>query len=205
MLMKPKELANTVGVSGGAISNAVRRGLLVKRHDGLFDSADKSVAAYIAANSDQRRAAKRATGKIAKTARKPIIEAPVDAPPPSGELQAENMDLKDQLDAERIEKLRIENAASRGELIPRATVEVFMGKLWSVHTSTILPMGQRLAPAIAAHLGRHDPESTLKAQELIDDTLYSAMSQIERRLQDFLTKTPGHGAGNLTRLEAQNE
>jgi hypothetical protein len=92
------------------------------------------------------------------------------------------------------EKLELANKITRNEYLPRAEIFRVLGKVYSVHSGVIRPLGAKLGDQIAAEFGATDPAKVLRAQEIIDDETYSALSQIKRELDCYLA---GIGAGTI--------
>jgi DNA-binding transcriptional MerR regulator len=80
----------------------------------------------------------------------------------------------------RAEKLELENAKKRGELLDRAmAAQVFSG-IYQIHRSIILNIGPSLSDIITAEAGIKEPDKALKIQELIDNECYQALDTVSK-------------------------
>ena len=100
---------------------------------------------------------------------------------------------------EQVVALQIKTQVARMELIERALVNRVFAEIYSVDTSELHPLGQKIASELVAtvrHLiekGAGDAEIRLKIQEGIDKHIYRAMEHIKRKMNDFLKKVGDEG------------
>jgi len=100
--------------------------------------------------------------------------------------EGKNSDYKERIDRGRAEKLELENAKKRGELVERTLVTQTFGEIYSVHRSILLNIGPGLSDSLAAISDTAAAEKTLKMQELIDGEIYSALAAIKAAINKFL-------------------
>jgi len=211
-LLNGAELARKVGVSRNAVSKLFKKGSLVRVNE-LFDTEHPTNAAYIRYHkklkgsppaSKKRAASKKKTTKkdIAKkqTTKKTI---PVKQPPKKKNPDTNNnieLDLSEiddmnslgRADLERlkiisaIETARVKTDEKRSHLIPRELVERVFGKLYSIDANEFKNLGMNLSPAIAAITENDSPKITALINEAIDKEAYSILSNIKRKINDFL-------------------
>lgn len=86
------------------------------------------------------------------------------------------------------ERYELQNRIMRHQYIPTDAVRQVFGRVYSVHTSIICPLGAKLSDQIAAEFGITDPAKVLRVQEIIEGESYPALSQIKREIDDFLSK-----------------
>jgi hypothetical protein len=93
---------------------------------------------------------------------------------------------KEQIAIEKAERLKIENAIRRGLYMELSAVKLLMGRVYSVHTSTLQPLGLKLSSALAAI--PDGPKKEFQIKELIDIEVYSALGTIQKHLIEYLEK-----------------
>ena len=86
------------------------------------------------------------------------------------------------------EKHELANRILRHEYVPILDLKLVFGRVYSVHTGIINPLGAKLAAQLAAEFGVTDPAKVLRAQEIIDGETYPALSSIKRELDAFLVQ-----------------
>jgi hypothetical protein len=103
------------------------------------------------------------------------------------ESDSERSDFRRRYERARAEKLEIQNAKARGELIDRALVARTFSEIYSIERSIILNVGPAHAGTIAA-LSGEAAEKTLKIQKLIDGEMYAALGAIKAAINNFLKR-----------------
>jgi hypothetical protein len=98
----------------------------------------------------------------------------------------ETAELKKRTERARAQKIEIQNAECRKELVETASVKLVFGRVYSAFTSIVLPLGAKLADQVAAEYKLSDNTARLRVQEIMDDELYAALSGIKREINDFL-------------------
>ncbi|MFP3041870.1 hypothetical protein LQZ19_08615 [Treponema primitia] len=86
------------------------------------------------------------------------------------------------------EKLEIANEKARDALIDRHLVSVALGRIYSAHTSILIPTGAKITDQLAAEAAVSDPAVKLRMQEILDDEHYSFLATIEKEINEFLRK-----------------
>jgi len=77
-------------------------------------------------------------------------------------------------------KINMDIAREAGRLILREIVEGYFGKLASVFSGLMHPMGQRIAPLIADILDVEDPDIVNRIQEVIDTENERIIGEVQR-------------------------
>jgi len=103
------------------------------------------------------------------------------------ESDSERSDFRKRYEQARAEKLEIQNAKARGELIDRALVARVFSEIYNVDRSILLNIGPAHAGTIAALEGEA-AEKTLKIQKLIDGEIYAALGAIKASINSFLRR-----------------
>jgi len=109
------------------------------------------------------------------------------APKEQTEADSERADFRKRYERARAEKLEIQNAKARGELVDRALVARVFSEIYSIERSIILNIGPAHAGTIAALPGEA-AEKTLKVQKLIDGEIYAALGAIKAAVNSFLRR-----------------
>jgi hypothetical protein len=100
----------------------------------------------------------------------------------------ETAELKKRTERARAQKIEIQNAERRKELVETASVKLVFGRVYSAFTSIVLPLGAKLADQVAAEYKLSDSAARLRVQEIMDDELYAALTGIKREINDFLRR-----------------
>jgi hypothetical protein len=104
------------------------------------------------------------------------------------EVTQQSADYRKRFEKARAEKLEIENAKKRGDLIDRVYVAQVFSEIYSIHRSILLNIAPGLSDTIAAIAGTSGSEKTLKIQETIDNEIYSGLAAIKAGINKFLRK-----------------
>jgi hypothetical protein len=98
----------------------------------------------------------------------------------------ETAELKKRTEKARAQKIEIQNAERRKELVETAAVKLVFGRVYAAFTSIVLPLGAKLADQVAAEYKLSDSAARIRVQEIMDDELYAALSGIKREINGFL-------------------
>lgn len=82
--------------------------------------------------------------------------------------------------------LQIKNETARSQLISRDIVKRFFGELYTIETTELLTLGEKLAPEIAALFGLDDNGAILEVGKYIQKELSKTLEHIEDKLDTFL-------------------
>jgi hypothetical protein len=104
------------------------------------------------------------------------------------EAAQQSADYRRRFEKARAEKLEIENAKKRGELIDRVYVAQVFSEIYGIHRGILLNIAPGLSDTIAAIAGASGSEKTLKIQETIDNEIYSGLAAIKAGINKFLRK-----------------
>lgn len=183
--MNKSRFAAYAGVTKAAITKAVRDGRINIVDDDI-DPDHPSNVDYV----DMTRARK---------GLKPLLRLTKDDLRPKKNYESvdekENLDRIDTATAtklkliEQIKHTNIKNLEMRRKLISRELVETVFNKLYLVDQNELKPIGQKIAPDIAAIFGSSDRDKILKAGDLIESEIYKSLKHIKRILDDFLKST----------------
>jgi hypothetical protein len=102
------------------------------------------------------------------------------------EATEQRTDFRMRFERARAEKLELENAKKRGDLIGRVLIDQVFSELYNIDRSILLNVGPGLSCTIASVTEGETSERTLKIQELIDREIYSALGAIKATLNKFL-------------------
>lgn len=208
--MKMADFSRFVGVARSSITRAVQTGRLTLTASGEIDETSPEAAEFIQAVRDRAathvdsgrpsgansrdlglKTASRATLGQIPTSRGNVPPRNSAQPSTLGRAgpsarapsRSEAELRKSVAAAERIE---LQNRRTRGALLEAEDVRQVFGKLYSVHTSILRPLGARLADQLAAELGTTDPAKILRAQQIIDGEVYAALAHIKREIDEWL-------------------
>jgi len=105
----------------------------------------------------------------------------------------ERTDWRRRFEKARTEKLEIQNAKARGELIDRALIARVFSQIYSIDRSILMNIGAAHAGTIAA-LGGDTADRSLKIQKIIDGEIYAALGAVKAEINKFLNQT---GCGKI--------
>ena len=88
----------------------------------------------------------------------------------------EKSDYRRRFEKARAEKIELDNARKRVELIDRALVAQTFGEIYSIDRSILLQIGPNLSDTIAAICDAGEADRTLKIQRLIDNEIYNTLA-----------------------------
>jgi hypothetical protein len=91
---------------------------------------------------------------------------------------------KEQIEIEKAERLKIENAIRKEEFIERAIVKLVFGRLFAIDSTVLQSLGLKLSDMINSL--PPSPDRRNKIQKLIDDETESALESKRRQLAEFL-------------------
>lgn len=160
--LKQTEFADLVGISRAGVTKAK---VTFAKVDGKkqIDMEGHETLDYL-----QRRKIREATGlnqtKEAATPKKFKNKPPAD----TGEITTPEGDLKSQKLAQEVERIKIQNEKSRGELIYREFVEKTMSQLFSIHENQFKTLGVNLSPKISEIYSKQNEEKALDIMELFE-------------------------------------
>jgi hypothetical protein len=213
------ELSRLLGVSTAAVTQGTRRGLIVRGPDGRYDLDEPTNRGYVEKHRPDVARARRTPGGR-KRARPADPAPPSDlgpqAPPPftptppprrsSGRRPTPRQDdtdddgetyhdLNRRKLLEQTEKLAIANAKSRGELIPRDLVDVWVKRFCVIHTNEMRPIGDRLGAKLAgiARAAASDDLAAIAVNRALTDDVYRVLVHIQTNSDDFLCSLETEG------------
>ena len=85
-------------------------------------------------------------------------------------------------------KVEVERNKARGVLIKRDLVQRVFAKLYTIDSNELKPLGDKLAPEIAAIFESDDPKLILKVNRKIEKEIFRSLGHIKRLMNDFLIK-----------------
>jgi len=88
---------------------------------------------------------------------------------------------------EQIMSLQLKNESLRNELVPRDTVKRVFNELYSVESTEMLSIGDRLSPEIAAMGGIDKPEIVIAIGQLIRNEVARSLDHIDTIFDRFLS------------------
>lgn len=209
------KFAEELGVSRQAVNKAIRGGLLVKHGSGrgaYIDMDCPLTRAYKKSGSSNRHRSKstkphskpkaksskkhkkKSTSKldgVDKSAEPSTGKPEETSPEPSGNEEAVDAYASKQ-EVERIKKLKeidkldLHNKTTRGQLIPRELVQLFINSMYEIDNGQWRTLGLKIAADIAAALGIDDDEMIRKIADLVDKEALSILKQIKREQKKFL-------------------
>lgn len=190
------DFANKLGIKRQAVNGAINSGKIVKHGSGR--------AAYIDLNCPLTKAymkspaAQRHTGKDTKPL--PITMPPsppekeIEYAPPSPESIESAKAHHDKQEIERLNKLQatkkleLQNQKSRGELVERDTLELFVNSTYEIDNGLWKTLGLKASTGIAAVFDSDDAEKKREACEVIDKEVFKILKQVKREQNKFLKK-----------------
>ncbi|MFP3041212.1 hypothetical protein LQZ19_05255 [Treponema primitia] len=95
---------------------------------------------------------------------------------------------------ERTERLHLQNAEKRGELISRAIATTYINDFYNAQTAILLPTGAKIIDRLAAIAKVEDISVKLKMQETLDDEHYAFLETIEKTANSFIKR---YGEGKV--------
>jgi hypothetical protein len=95
--------------------------------------------------------------------------------------------LCEQRDRAMTRRLNVQNRITRGELIPRDTVKLTLGRISGSWSSVIPEASRTISPIILAILGSKDPTADSRLRLLIDDEAYSAGGHANEAMEKWLS------------------
>ena len=98
----------------------------------------------------------------------------------------QSADFRRRYEAARAEKLEIQNAKARGDLIGRILIARVFSEIYNVDRSILLNIGPGLSGTIAAVVEEGAADRTLKIQKIIDGEIYAALGAIKAAINKFL-------------------
>jgi hypothetical protein len=90
-------------------------------------------------------------------------------------------------------KVEVERNKARGVLIKRDLVQRVFAKLYTIDSNELKPLGDKLAPEIAAIFESDDPKLILKVNKKIEKEIFRSLGHIKRLMNDFLIKIGTEG------------
>jgi hypothetical protein len=213
--LNQSEFAKLVGVSRAAISKAVKRGLVVKDPSQGIDVDHPANIEYRNSQHDSRTRRKDSERKPKKPKRSEIKPEKVENLPPASvkaipdEISEqmspgqqmemyENINLNGpdhlitKLDADRLKTIetarekQIKRLEARGKLIDRDFVASIFNTIYKIDTGELRPLGDKLAPELAAICDVDDNETIQRMNEHVEKTIYKSLEHIRRRINNAL-------------------
>jgi hypothetical protein len=196
------EFAAKAGVSQPAISIALKAGRIHADPDGSMNPRRAENANYLSTAKRQRRQAGRSAGGETKhpPAKRQVRghrgrrkSTKSDDDEGSGGSPAEPLRIDGETYGEaelrkiiaQADKEEQNNAIRRGELVERADVKLVFARVYTIITSQIKTMSEKLGPDIAAALGVTE-EHIPRVQELMSIDVLRALAQIKKDFNAFL-------------------
>jgi hypothetical protein len=118
--------------------------------------------------------------------------ANLPVPAEDGTLMAALRERRDRAMARRI---TVQNRVTRGELVPRDTVKMVLGRLGGAWRSILPESSHSTAPVILASLNKKDPAADSRLRLLIDDEVYGTAGIVNRAMEAWL-QTQEESAGD---------
>jgi hypothetical protein len=150
----------------------------------LKDIASMRGVSYEAAVHTRDRRKIKPVGKRGNAA---LYDPEAFKPKEQDENDSERADFRRRYERARAEKLELQNAKARGDLIDRALVARVFSEIYNIDRSILLNIGPAHAGTIAAMEGEA-AEKTLKIQKLIDGEIYAALGAIKAAVNSFLRR-----------------
>ncbi|MGA2614953.1 MAG: hypothetical protein ABSG38_16065 [Spirochaetia bacterium] len=93
------------------------------------------------------------------------------------------------------EKIELQNAETRGELIRAEDDKRAWAQFYSVLTSELLPLFAKLGPDLAAALGVHDDAAITKLQQIGDTEIFHVLDHAKSVMQSWLEEVGQESTG----------
>jgi hypothetical protein len=100
----------------------------------------------------------------------------------------EKSDYRRRFEKARAEKLELENARKRGDLIDRALIAQAFGEIYSIDRSILLQIGPGLSDTIVAICDAGEADRALKIQKLLDGEIYNALAAIKAAINKLFRR-----------------
>lgn len=168
------ELSRRAGVSKGAITKAITRGLLEATPDKKIDTANPKTIEYLKNHNGTPGVKQDHRDRVKRQSRK--------GPDPEGENRPDKYIAEVRKLEEMIEKLKISNAKELRKLIPIAEVQRLFEKQNAIIVSHFHPVGQRTSEKIAGVLGTTDNAIMLKIAKIITDEVMIGVDEYKKAL-----------------------
>ena len=104
----------------------------------------------------------------------------------TSEVRQQRLDYRVRYEKAKAEKLEIETAIKRGDLIDRSLIARVFSELYNVDRSILLNIGPAQADTISAVLEKGGADRTLKIQKIIDSEIYQALGAKKAIINKFL-------------------
>jgi hypothetical protein len=184
------QAATDCGVTRTAVIKWISTGALKVTADDKIDAHDP---AYIYC---REQAAARKAGRMPTT-------LPPDVPVPSAEISQSKrakagppsprqlvFDSKQDADIakirEQITALQLKNEQLRDELVPRDTVKRVFSEIYSVESTELMSLGDRISPEIAAMAAVEKPETVIAIGQLIKSEVSRSLTHVDGLIDRFL-------------------
>ena len=202
------DLGRKKGVSRQGIKNAANDGKIIIHGTGRAARIDLEcplTIAYLRAPTTPGKATvpapptakpktiKKKTAPIAPAPDPPVSEEkniPPDLPANADKVEAflNKEAVKEKKTQEELEKLKLANQKTRGELIERDTVQDFINGMHEIDNGQWKTLGLKISSKVAAELKIDDDEIVRKVCGVIDAEVLSVLKQIKRDQNRFLKK-----------------
>ena len=194
------ELAKSLGISRGAVNNAVRRGQLVADpKTRKVDLHNHKTLEYMKKVAQRKGESPPDEPPAPTNIHLPPVDPPQVPEGTDGVPELGNMDLHQlfAMDRQTVDKLkvveaiettRLKNEQLRGKLIDRDLVKVVLGKIHTVDVQEILAIPPKFAATAAGLAGNTDEKVISSIEKELEKELYRCLSHIKRIIDDFLDK-----------------
>ena len=169
------KFAKSIGVAQPYIASLIRDGKLPGGKDGV-DPEHPEVKAFV-----ERKRQREAEAKAASVSS------------PDGIRNIPKTELEKLKIAQQIKQIDLAMAIKRGEYIHRDIVQRFFSKLYSIESTEIMRIGDRLCPSLCALAGVKDGKVSTKMNAAIEKELYRAMETIKKHFAVYLDKNQEAG------------
>ena len=193
-LITQAELSRIAKCSRAAVNQAVKSNRLRKiKGSGKLNLNDKLTKVFI--EDTLQNIVKHNPGTLPKrnkSNRKPDNNNPNS---PNLEISSDNPDEQMQKlywdirkTKESALKVEVERNKARGVLIKRDLVQRVFAKLYTIDSNELKPLGDKLAPELAAIFESDDPKLILKVNKKIEKEIFRSLGHVKRLMNDFLIK-----------------
>lgn len=173
-LLSHRAFAALADCSEGRVTQVIREGLVIENRQGKIDPA-------LRANKEWAETHRARNGKGTAARGRKLDPFEVES--------RSEVELRKALAA--TEKLELQNAESRRELIRTEDDRRAWAKFYSVFTAELIPLFAKLAPEIAAALGVTDDAGILKVQELGDAAVFNLLEHAKSVMHGWLEEVGG--------------
>jgi hypothetical protein len=200
-LLTRAEFARKAGISREAINRALKSGRLkIMKQAGKERINLNSARAkeFLKSRPRQRKIASKKKTRKKKQGKQPakrrrLSDAKVIEKLSNQQLSAEineitKYDVEKIKLFEQIKQIQLKTKKARNELIDRALVQKVFAKIYTIDVSELRPIGNKLAPEIAAICKINNAKTIIKINEKIEREIFKSLQHVKKQVNIFLKK-----------------